>query len=291
MVFAGSQQKADDVIARDVAILAPCSGATRLSSLRTVSPWAVPAKAHSSADHLVQPVKFIDSLFSAASAAQPDATAPDVLAALEGGLSMSAEQARELSNLEEKLRGTKSTSKRAKLERQREKLLEAVRELQEEQEGEEEEEDGGGEDDADTAVVAGRVAGATRSSMPRLRISRGEGAVYGGAVVGRSLRVGGWLAALREGGMGGERTKTTPAGSRREKTWQREVLAEQLRCALLEGLMARLATTTPGEAPDAGATASPAEVRELDQRCGGCTRRAASLDAHVHPSGGHDACD
>ena len=54
---------------------------------------------------------------------------------------MSAEQARELSNLEEKLRGTKSTSKRAKLERQREKLLESVRELQEEQEGEEEEEE------------------------------------------------------------------------------------------------------------------------------------------------------
>ena len=122
VVFAGPNQKADDAGSR--------RGWSQ-SSAETDCRDADGAgkrcrqKAHSSRRlHLVQPHSFIESLFSAATAAQQPTATAAVDDDVAEQLVLDARAAAELEQLDARLRMTKSTSKRAKLERHREKLVE-----------------------------------------------------------------------------------------------------------------------------------------------------------------------
>lgn len=241
VVFAGPHQKADDVLARDVGYW---SAVQRRDSVVITADGGLRKrcrqKAHSSRRlHLVQPIKFIESLFSAASMAQPSQQG-----SLRDGFDdegvdgavvpRDAAAAEELRLLDAKLQMTKSTSKRAKLIRLREQLVEEAYGAPPE----------APEGDVDAAGEVGAPPPAP---------------VYSAALTDdEALALEEGMQALRDAGLAG-------SSSRREKTWEREVLAEQLRTALLSSLGGEMGeNVNEGSTDEDGQTPAAAYVEWLN---------------------------
>ena len=122
---------------------------------------------------------------------------------------LDARAAAELEQLDARLRMTKSTSKRAKLQRHREKLVEEAYGSGGSVAAEEEEE---------VAVEAAALPSYSAPLTDEEALALDEGM--------HALRT----AGLSEPSKGnGRRNKQSLSGSKREKTWEREVLAERLR--------------------------------------------------------------
>ena len=202
VVFAGPQQKADDVIARDVGYF---STVQRRDSIVVTADSGLRSRCRRKAHRarrlsLIQPTRFIESLFTQAT--EQTAAAEDSAAARMDGLGL--DQARELAHIEERLQHIRSYSKRAKLLRQKESILGAI--------------------GAQHLAEPPPVAPEERRYLANLTMAETS-----------ALDAG--VAALREAGLGacvGVKGRSGASGSRREKTWEREVLAEQLRQRLIE---------------------------------------------------------
>ena len=220
IIFAGPHQKADDVLARDVGYF---SSVQRRDSIVVTADGGLRKrcrqKAHSSRRlHLVQPTKFIESLYSAANAAKPpsDSQGDGV-----NQLILDTKSAEELQILDQKLQITKSARKRAKMMRARDDLLAQLESRPTRDHGpaalmaldayraEDREE---GDTASEAVVLCGYQANLTDDEILVLE----EG-----------------MDSLSTAGIADARG-TNLAGSRREKTWEREILAERLRCTLLE---------------------------------------------------------
>ena len=243
VVFAGPNQKADDVLARDVGYW---SAVQRRDSIVVTADGGLRKrcrqKAHSSRRlHLVQPHSFIESLFSAATAAQQPTATAAVDDDVAEQLVLDARAAAELEQLDARLRMTKSTSKRAKLERHREKLVEEAYGSGSSSAASEEEEE--------VAVEAAALPSYSAPLTDEEALALDEGM--------HALRT----AGLSEPSKGnGRRNKQSLSGSKREKTWEREVLAERLRGEL------QLLVATEEEEEGGGAAGDGGDVEmELEE--------------------------